>query len=552
MEDDPYGDVDAVMDRLNLDWEGPTKSIVEGSSYEIYTAKATNTFWPIWNKHKYVLKDYGVDVQEDDEEGEYLVCIAVNRNAIQAMKMEKNSSNVLPRPYNLSDEVLDILKESQIEAAGSMEKILKIQDFVLDASEMGMGKTFHALAVVKTFGWNFGVICPASVVSKWENTAWDYFGMEPEFVHSYQKMTRGNTPYLIKTTLGKGKKQVRSWKWDCIDNVFLIFDEIQYCGGQGTQNAEMLESALKNRYIKIIGASATVADSPLSLKVIGRALGLHKGHNWWNWCKDNGCREGYFGGLEFVKSKQKQRYYQIKLHNEIYPKKATRLLKKDLKEKLPDNILLAECIDVDFKPKQGYLKEALKHLEQIEEADWEKENPSPLTPIIRDRQRAELVKIPFLIEEAEEAYGQGMSVVIFANFKMTVEILTGQLKKYKPSIVVGGQSATVRDKQLSAFQNNSTQMLISNIDAGSEGIDLHDTDGNYPRYVLLCPMDKAKKMIQCLGRVDRQNKKSISTQKLIFAKNSREEQVFQNVCRKMNNIQLLNDGELEDALQFEL
>lgn len=548
---DPYGSAEAVLDSLNLAWEEPTTAKVGGYTYEIYIAKADTSFWATWRAHKYILREYGVDVSEED--GTYIVTLAINNTLVQALKMEKNSANIQPGPYNLHPDAEDILHEEQIPAAGTLLKVLQIEDFALDASEMGLGKTFHALAVAKTLDINFAVICPASAVTKWERTAWDFFGLEAEFVYSYQKLVRGRTHFLTKTEIpSRKKKKDRSWKWNTVDDVLLIWDEVQYCGGTDSQNSEMLDTALRNQHIKSIGLSATAADSPLGLKILGKALGLHRGHDFWSWCKDNGCQEAFFGGLEFVKNKQKQRYHQIKLHNAIYPKRGTRLLKSQLKDKLPDNILLAECIDVDFNPKAGYIKEALKHIDHLEEEDAEKETESFLTPVIRNRQRAEILKIPYLLEEALQAYQQGMSVIFFTNFKVSLEILKGQLKEYNPSIVVGGQTRKVRDQNLDAFQNNSTRHILANIDAGAEAIDLHDIDGRFPRFVLLCPMDKAKKMIQCLGRVDRTGKKSISTQKMVFARDTQEEDVYQNVCNKMDNIHLLNDGDLKEAANFKL
>ena len=556
MLDDPYGSAENAFNAINLAWEVPVKATIKGVTYKIYTAKAKHTFWQHWKENKNVLKEYGFEVRA--ERDKYFITFAIEAHKIEDLGVAKTSANVLPGPYELHEDMFKLLKKHQIPAAGSLVKILKVEDFALDASEMGLGKTFHALATVKTLGINYAVICPASGITKWKKTALDFFGLEAEFVLSYQKMVRGNTPYLDKAVLkgrrrrGKPGKDKRSWKWNTVDDVLIIWDEIQYCGGQDSQNSEMLEEALKNKYIKNIGLSATAADSPLGLKVLGRALGLHKGYNFWTWCFDHGCKEAHFGGLEFTQDKSRQQHFQTKLHNEIYPTKGIRLKKSELEAQLPDNILLAECIDIDFNPGAGFLKEALKHIDTLEEEDAEKEEVSHLTARTRNRQRAELLKIPYLVEEANAAMQQGMSVVIFTNYKLTVEVLKGQFKAHKPSIIVGGQTAKVRDLALENFQTNKIQLAIVNIEAGSELIDLHDIDGNFPRYVLLCPMDKAKKMVQCLGRVDRVGKMSISTQKMVFARQTKEEDVYDNVCNKMDNIHLLNDGDLENAERFNL
>ena len=54
-------------------------------------------------------------------------------------------------------------------------------------------------------------------------------------------------------------------------------------------------------------------------------------------------------------------------------------------------------------------------------------------------------------------------------------------------------------------------------------------------------------MRQCTGRVWRESSKSKSIQKIIFAANTVEERVCESVNKKLDNLDLLNDGDLSYA-----
>jgi len=77
---------------------------------------------------------------------------------------------------------------------------------------------------------------------------------------------------------------------------------------------------------------------------------------------------------------------------------------------------------------------------------------------------------------------------------------------------------------------------------------LHDSEGSFPRVSLISPTFSAIDLKQALGRVHRADSRSKSIQKIVFAAGTVEDKVCHAVRRKLNNIDLINDDELNPIL----
>ena len=139
---------------------------------------------------------------------------------------------------------------------------------------------------------------------------------------------------------------------------------------------------------------------------------------------------------------------------------------------------------------------------------------------------------------AEDLVGQGNSVVMFVNFRETVEALCEKLHKcYR---IEGGQSAKERQQVVDAFQNDDIHLLAVNIAAGGTGLSLHDINGKRPRISLISPSFSAKDHLQTLGRIHRNGAKSDAIQKILVAADSIEEAVMKSINRKLKNLEALH------------
>ena len=92
--------------------------------------------------------------------------------------------------------------------------------------------------------------------------------------------------------------------------------------------------------------------------------------------------------------------------------------------------------------------------------------------------------------------------------------------------------------------NIFNRIILVNIAAGGAGLNLHDLNGNFPRLALICPSYSAVLMRQSTGRIWRDSAKTKSIQKIVFVANTVEEEVCKSVNQKLENLDLLNDGDL--------
>jgi superfamily II DNA or RNA helicase len=149
----------------------------------------------------------------------------------------------------------------------------------------------------------------------------------------------------------------------------------------------------------------------------------------------------------------------------------------------------------------------------------------------------------------ETALEDGMSVALFVNFSETVRALSKRLNTN--CIVWGENKGDERDNNISKFQADEERVIILNSAAGGAGVSLHDLHGNYPRMALISPHPSAVVLKQCLGRVWRADGKTKSLQRIIFCANTEEEGVCDKLKIKLNNLDLLNDGDLSPTPVFE-
>jgi len=78
---------------------------------------------------------------------------------------------------------------------------------------------------------------------------------------------------------------------------------------------------------------------------------------------------------------------------------------------------------------------------------------------------------------------------------------------------------------------------------GGVGISLHSLDKTKPRLSIISPTWDATVLKQVFGRVWRDGG-GYSLQKIIYAKNTIEEDIMKKTQAKLNNIDALNDGDL--------
>ena len=409
--------------------------------------------------------------------------------------------------------------------------------YAKDGSDTGTGKTFVALYLAKKMGLVPFVLCPKSVVPSWKDTMLSY-GYEPSDQHAYtyEKMVRGSTEFY------DGSKWLLNPK-----KALVIFDEDHRCKGNKSKNAKMMIAA-KRAGLNILCLGATSCTNPTEMRALGYVLDLHDDKGWWRWSLKNGCKRGLFGGLEFKGSKAVLK----RLHDHIYKNGArgSRIKIADLPPgAFPNSNIIAQGYDISGRADIDLIYSDLKAELTALEGKKYTDTDNPLVAQLRARQEIELLKVPLFEELARDAYESGNSVAIFVNFRETMEVLLRRLAGLcEIRMIHGGQTETERELQCLGFQNDAARIMLCTIQAGGTGVSLHDINGNHPRVSLISPTFSAIDFKQTLGRIHRAGAKSPAVQKIVFAEGTVEMRVCKLVKRKLDNLDLINDDELNPIL----
>ncbi len=155
----------------------------------------------------------------------------------------------------------------------------------------------------------------------------------------------------------------------------------------------------------------------------------------------------------------------------------------------------------------------------------------------------------------EDLYDEGKSIVVFLNFTDSIELVIRKLRereKFKNTVggIYGGMSDKQRLNDIDDFNADRKRIIVANLAAGGQSISLHDLNGNHPRATIINPNYSAYQVLQALGRVWRQGGLTKCYQRFFFAAGTREEHACRRVQARLNNLSILNDGDLTDGLKF--
>ena len=422
--------------------------------------------------------------------------------------------------------------------ADKLEHSLRTHRAALDASETGCGKTVVAAEIARRMGMRTIVVCPKATIPAWTKEL-VLKGVKATIIN-YEKLRAGNT------TLGKFA--ARQWKWapSSSTDVFIIWDEVQKCMSMKSQNCKMLAGS-KQFYNLLLSASA--AEDPTEMKALGYILGLHSWTDYWPWLRKHGCKPNPWGSLEF-KGGEKE---LLKIHDDIFNRgKGSRLRVSEMKSHFSETQIITEPVDFGDEGEIGELYEAMEAeiLKLQQEMLDDSSNPAAqaLVKQLRARQQVELLKIPYIVDSAEDALREKRSVAIFVNFDATLEAICDRLKT--KCVIKGGQTPSERQTCMDDFQQGKSRIIVCNIAAGGTGVSLHDESGKHPRTALISPSFNAKDLLQVMGRVHRAGGKSPSQQRVLFAAGTIEEKIERSIREKLKNLEIFNQGGLTEPSQY--
>jgi len=211
----------------------------------------------------------------------------------------------------------------------------------------------------------------------------------------------------------------------------------------------------------------------------------------------------------------------------------------ELKDMMKPHVLRRkkETIFKDYKEPQVSLITfdlPIDKQEQTFDADALMANPNALMAfegLAEIMREAGMRKVKAASEFIDDLLQANEPVVVFAHHKDVVQALQDELKGHKPAIVVGDTARAKRDKAIADFQSGQTQLIIGNIAAMSEGVDLSAAD----TIVFVECTWSTSALEQASSRVENINKSGIPPVIYILTiKASLDHNVLAKVLKKLN------------------
>jgi superfamily II DNA or RNA helicase len=428
---------------------------------------------------------------------------------------------------NIDTNIQRLLLDYQVLHVQNLVGCLKRNNIVLDTSDTGCGKTYCALATCKQLDLQPIIFCPKTIMSNWRKIA-KIFRVKPLFICNYE--TIRNSKYYINQKRKKcpyiryiKSKKYYIWKNINKNHVF-IFDEVHFCRNKSTLNGQLLASVKKYKSMLL---SATLIDDLKSFQIFTYLL---------DWCKDIRKTKSYLSAE--TKNFTNAKY----ICDKLYPIYASRIAISDLGDKFPSNSISVdsyddenvELINEEYNKLTNYYKQFDRKIED--------RKCSLLSDITFSRQRIELYKLGILVDLTKQYLENKYSVVIFVNFSKSIELLSNLLNT--KCIIWGRQTLEERELHIRHFQKNKERLIICNIRAGGQSINLHDIHGGHPRVSLVIPSYSSTQLIQALGRIHRAGSKTPATQKVIFCSGTIEDHINERLEKKMKHLKEINDNDL--------
>lgn len=463
------------------------------------------------------------------------------------------------------------LLKPQIDHTIRLVQSLMTNGIAWDASGTGQGKTYCACAAARHLKKRLVVICPKLSIPKWRQVL-ALFGLKADYIVNYEKLARGNMTQIYRY---KKRGEINGVKVSAIPpflcgefrlpkDTLVILDESHRAKAVESLNAGLLW-ALKNQGYMTLCLSATQAMTPLDMRAFGYATNLHKGlsvmsgrgvnngmNDFKKWAENAGAKfTGQWGAMYFDSNDPESvEKLQAVRHNLFETQKiAARMRREDFGNIFQHNQIECQAYDMG---ENGRKIRSVYHQMEAELAQLEDrcENYSQhiFAIITRARRLAELLKVPSLEELTVDRLDEGKSVLIFVNYQDTIDALVKRLTKtYGDNFVGqihGQQTFKQRFADIDAFQADKLRVIVANLQAGGESIDLQDLTGKHPRASLINPSYRSISVVQAIGRPDRAHAKSDILTDLVMAAGTIEEQVADNFNRKKDHLDILNDGDL--------
>lgn len=446
------------------------------------------------------------------------------------------------------------LRNWQKPIAAKQTEVLSRERVLLEAATTGAGKTYLAAKTIADLGIPALVVCPKIARSQWREVL---AGMgAAKYV-----LDVINPENLIASRKQRWYSHDEGWKNIPPGPALLVFDELHrgasgiYKRAPGSKKGSGCKQALMvARWVnkstpehKVLALTATPAESPLKMQVIGYLMGFHGFliGSFYSWCRANGCsfveknRAGQMA-LEFTRNRTKA----VEIMKSIRSRMGDRFIAVgpgDIPD-FPDEVVETVLVDLAKEDHDALVKAYAEMPRNIREI---RSGTDDMVKLLRLRQQAEFCKALVLAQMAMNHVEDGLSVFISLNFTDARLRIEDALRKADVPFasIYGGQREKERQEGIDAFQANRRFVMVGMVQACGVALSLHDVRHERRRVSLISPGYSVSDVRQALGRIRRVGG-TTAVQKIVLAAGSVEERVKQAYDRKGGNLDALVDGDL--------
>lgn len=438
----------------------------------------------------------------------------------------------------------------QIPHVNNLYELFKLNQCLLDASDTGTGKSYTTIVLCILLGLRPFIVCPKSVINNWI-TITKKLGIIIYGISNYEKLKSGKyytQDYKTKELefmeiIYDSETKKNNFKFNFPNDLFIVVDEAHKCKNNKSDNGRLLLSLWQSKR-KMLLLSATLTDKIEHFKQFGLIFGFYnKITQYSHWIKSKLKTMHFIYDYKIdspIKNYSDKELTLKIIHTHMFPNRGCRMKISELGDLFPKNQIIAKCYysDDHKQVNQLYtlLNSAFVELKQAET------RASGFAKIIKCRMSIEIYKIPIILDLIDDAITNNYSVVIFVNYINTMNHIVNSLN-IECSTICGNQTLEEREKNINDFQENKTHCIICIVQAGNNGISLHDLYGR-PRMSIISPSWSGTEMIQIFGRIHRAGSKSPALQRIVYIAETYEEQICDMINNKINVLSGINDGDL--------
>lgn len=363
-------------------------------------------------------------------------------------------------------------------AVEQMLNFLRLRKVTYNACEMGLGKTIQTINVlsrVKSTHLKDLIICPAVMGRTWRKEM-----EQSEILSGYitviesskeiSNLEKANYAIISYELAAKNAEYIGQFGWDS-----LVLDEAHKLKSHKTKRSKAIFKHIWPKATYKIALSGTpftqcVTDChTLFSRMAPDIFGEPDTQGWYAFANKfaNQTRTPFGTTYHGLRN-------PVLLKKLIRENFFVRYLKEEVLPELPPKIWTEITLPPSYNVKGVYSKdpEVRKDIAKAIKAVNDGLPLPPPTHTAHYREQQGLLKIPAVIEFAENLLEENVPIILFAYHTSVIEKYTEALKKYNPAVITGATSAKARNKAVEDFQAGNTILFIGQLVAGGVGITL--------------------------------------------------------------------------------